>query len=226
MKFSGVIFDLNGVLFWDSQFHEQAWQQSASTLRGRPLLKDEFLETVHGRSNASIFSYLLGHPVSGVELQKLIDLKESNYRRLCLENPNSFVLSPGAQELFETLVANQIPMTIATGSEITNLQFFIEHFELDRWFGIDQLVFDDGVIAGKPAPDMYRLAAQKIGLNPSDCIVVEDAASGIKAAYAAGIGCVIALGSEPEQERLKVLDESLRVIESLEEFPKDLLFGF
>jgi len=65
---------------------------------------------------------------------------------------------------------------------------------LDRWFDVAKIVYDDGVRPGKPAPDIYLAAAENIGLAPSQCVVVEDAISGIQSAQVAGIGHIVALG--------------------------------
>lgn len=223
MKFSAVIFDFNGVLLWDAPLHVEAWQALAQKLRGAEFSEEEFLVHVHGRPNSHILSYLLGRTVHGQELLDLIQFKESMYRRLCLENPATFVLSPGAKALLSSLVETGIPITIATASEITNLKFFITHLGLEEWFNPNLIVYDDGFLPGKPAPDMYALAAKKLEQAPEKCIVIEDAISGFKSAHAAGIGHIIGLGPKSEHPRLKACTEVSTVIESLEHFPRELL---
>lgn len=223
MKFSAVIFDFNGVLLLDAPLHVEAWQASAQKLRGTDLSEEEFLVHVHGRPNSHIFSHLLGRAVQGQELLDLIQLKESMYRRLCLENSAMFVLSPGAKALLGNLVGMGIPITIATASEITNLKFFITHLGLEEWFKPNLIVYDDGFLPGKPAPDVYALAAKKLGKPPGKCIAVEDAISGFKSAHSAGIGHIIGLGPKSEHSRLKACPEVSTVIESLEQFPRELL---
>ncbi|MCK5468569.1 MAG: HAD family phosphatase, partial [Cyclobacteriaceae bacterium] len=99
---------------------------------------------------------------------------------------------------------NNIKKTIATASEITNVKFFNDQFGLDRWFDINKIVFDDWKIAGKPAPDMFLKAAENIGVNPSNCIVFEDSATGITAAKNAGISKVIII--DPSAEKSKFLN--------------------
>jgi len=84
--------------------------------------------------------------------------------------------------------------------------------------------YDNGSTPGKPAPDMYLEAARRIGLEPAQCIVVEDSDSGIKAAHAAGIGFIVALGPADTHHGLTKLKGVNRVVESLEEFPVELLF--
>jgi beta-phosphoglucomutase len=223
MKHLAVIFDFNGVLLWDAPLHVEAWQAAALKLRGSELSEEEFLIHVHGRPNSHILSHLLGRSVQGQELLDLIQFKESMYRRLCLESPKSFVLSPGAEDLLGFFVQRKTPITIATASEITNLNFFVTHLGLDEWFDINLIVYDDGILPGKPAPDMYALAAQKLGQAPENCIVIEDAISGFKSAHAAGIGHIIGLGPQSEHPRLKACREVSTVIESLEQFPRELI---
>jgi beta-phosphoglucomutase-like phosphatase (HAD superfamily) len=80
-------------------------------------------------------------------------------------------------------------------SEWDNVEFYIKEFNLAKWFDLEKIVYSDGNIPGKPAPDIYQIAAKKININPKDCVVVEDALSGINAANSAGIGMIIAIAS-------------------------------
>jgi beta-phosphoglucomutase-like phosphatase (HAD superfamily) len=221
MAFDGVIFDFNGVLLWDSPLHERAWQAVARKLRGREFTDEEFAAVVHGRPNSRILAYLAGAELPGAEVHELIQVKESMYRRSCLENPHTFVLSPGAERLLDFLAEREIPRTIATASERTNLDFFVEHLHLRRWFDAENIVYDDGRLPGKPAPDMYALAAARIERPPGACIVVEDSRAGIQAARAARIGCIIGLGPAAVHPRLLTTDGVAAVIESLEDFPRE-----
>jgi beta-phosphoglucomutase-like phosphatase (HAD superfamily) len=215
-----IIFDFNGVLFFDADLQAQSWQGIAKDLRGYEMTADELDTHMHGRPNSYVMSYLAGHTIAGQELLELIQAKESLYRDLCLQNPRRFLLSPGAHDLLDTLTHNHVPRTIATSSEITNLQFFIQHLQLHRWFDVGKIVYDNGVRPGKPAPDMYLAAAKNIGIAPAECMVVEDAVSGIKAAHAAGIGYIVALGPPAAHAKLRACLGVSAVIESLEEFPR------
>lgn len=223
MKYRGVIFDFNGVLLCDSGFQIQAWQHMAKELRGREMTEDELAVQMHGRPNSHVLSYLTGRKIAGQELLTLIQAKESLYRELGLRNPGGLQLSPGARELLDTLVARSIPHTIATSSERTNLDFFVKHLDLERWFEIAKIVYDDGRRPGKPAPDMYLAAAHNIQIPPKECIVVEDAISGLQAARAAGIGYIIGIGAPEVQARLLACDGVSAVIESLAQFPRERL---
>jgi len=223
MKYKGIIFDFNGVLLWDAPLHVQAWQATALRLRGSPLNDDEFSIHVHGRTNSYILGYLSGRSLRETELLELIQVKESMYRDLCLKNPEMFVLSPGAEALLDFVSSKDIPRTIATASEKTNLDFFIQHLGLDKWFDLQRIVYDDGALPGKPAPDMYANAAGNIGLAPHECVVVEDAISGFQSAHAANIGHIVGLGPIETHNRLLACQGVSTVIESFEHFPHELL---
>jgi beta-phosphoglucomutase-like phosphatase (HAD superfamily) len=70
---------------------------------------------------------------------------------------------------------------------LLNLNFYIKHMKLDRWFTEENTVYDDGTYPGKPAPDIYLMAAKKLGLDPADCLVFEDIVPGVLSAKRAGM---------------------------------------
>jgi beta-phosphoglucomutase-like phosphatase (HAD superfamily) len=224
MRFRGIIFDFNGVLWWDNDLQELAWQQFAGQVRGEPLSAEELAVHIHGRTNGHTLSYLAGRALSASEVKELAEKKESLYRRLCLDQGPSFRLSPGATDLLDFLIAQRVPHTIATASGRANIEFFVERLHLDRWFDVTRLVYDDGSRPGKPAPDIYRQAAHNLALRAADCVVVEDSRSGIQAAQAAGIGHVVALGPDHNHARLGQIEGVDRVIARLDELAQADLF--
>ncbi len=225
MTFSGIIFDFNGVLWWDSPLIDRAWQRTALQLRGREFSAEELTQIVHGRNNGGTLEYLVGHPLGGEEIRRMIDEREIYYRNLCLEQGEKFRLSPGALELLDFLRERKIPRTIATASEKTNVDFFVEHLRLERWFDPQRIVYDDFVRPGKPAPDCYLAAAAVLRLEPSCCVVIEDSLSGIRAARAAGIGLVIGLTSSQSAEALREAGAHVSVENLGQLEPKRLFIG-
>jgi HAD superfamily hydrolase (TIGR01509 family) len=215
MKYLGIIFDFNGVLWWDQPLQELAWRQFAEQEMGTTLTREAMAVHVHGRNNQHTLEYLSGSSLEAEQLQLLSDQKEVIYRYLCQAEGDDFRLSPGAEGLLDALAASGIPRTIATASGEENLDFFFEHLQLNKWFDRKYIVYDDGSKPGKPAPDIYLQAAQKLGLNPAGCVVVEDSLAGIQSAAAAGIGYIIALGAIDEQVRLSGLEGVDQVLENL-----------
>lgn len=191
----GIIFDFNGTLFFDSQLHYDAWKIYSKKLRGYEFTDEEMRTKMFGRTNEDIITYALGKKPSKELVEKLGKEKEAMYREMCKKGRNKLVLSPGAEDFLDYLKAKNIPRTIATMSEWDNVDFYIKEFNLAKWFDLDKIVYSNGKIPGKPAPDIYEIAAKKINIAPKDCIVVEDALSGINAANSAGIGYIIAIAS-------------------------------
>ena len=224
MTYQGIIFDFNGVLWWDSQLQEQAWREFAREQFGISLTDELMATEVHGRNNKHTLEYLAGTPLADQQVAHLSGQKEALYRTLCMAQGDGFNLSPGAVDLLDAISAMGIPRTIATASGKENILFFIEHLQLERWFEPGLITYDDGIRAGKPAPDFYLYAAELLGLHPGDCVVVEDSISGLQAAQSAGIGCLIALifeGSNLDFSKINGIDQ---VVENLTQIHwKDLL---
>ena len=110
----------------------------------------------------------------------------------------------------------------STMSEWDNVEFYIKEFKLAKWFDVDKIVYSNGKIPGKPAPDIFLIAAGKIGLNPKDCVVFEDAIAGINAAKAAGIGKIIAVDSIEPIEFYRDIDGLSGIITSFDEVDKSM----
>lgn len=195
--YKGVIFDFNGTLFKDDDLQEESWAAIFRSYLHREMTMEEYRSRILGRGNVDILQYLNSF---GPEQQfdiSITDEKERAYRDLCRSNPERTVLLQGAEDTFNALQAAGIPFAIATASEITNVEFYVETFRLDRWFPQDRIIYDDRTFPVKPAPDIYLRAAARLGLDPAECVVCEDTLSGVKAAAAAGAGRIIARGSDP-----------------------------
>ena len=218
----GIIFDFNGTLFFDSHMHYEAWRIFSKKLRGYEFSDDEMREKMFGRTNADIIEYAIGKKPSEELVAEYAKEKERMYREMCIRDKVNFVLSPGAENFLNFLKKENIPMTIATMSEWDNVEFYIKEFNLARWFDLDKIVYSDGKIPGKPAPDIYQIAAKNINLSPKDCIVVEDAISGINSAYAAGIGMIIAIASVEPDELYTKIPYVKQVIHNFDEIDKNL----
>ena len=216
----GIIFDFNGTLYWDSHLHYDAWREYSKLLRGYEFTDAEMREKMFGHTNADIIEYCIGEKPTNEMVEKYGKEKEAVYRKRCLLNPEEFKLAPGAVEFLDYLKEKKIPMTIATMSEWDNVEFYIKEFKLEKWFDLDKIVYSDGTIPGKPAPDIFMIAAEKIGLKPSECVVVEDAIAGINSAKSAGIGKIIAIASLEPMEYYQNIDGLTSIIKDFYEFDR------
>src|SRR3989344_7947200 len=109
-ELKGVIFDFNGVLFWDTHLHDIAWRDYSRTVRGKAFSDEEMVHSVHGRTNKDILEYLTGRTIEGEELLEHVNGKENTYRELCLERKDEFKLAPGARAFLDYLKEAQKPI--------------------------------------------------------------------------------------------------------------------
>ncbi|MGD2034166.1 MAG: HAD family phosphatase [Bacteroidales bacterium] len=190
-----VIFDFNGTLFSDTEFHNRAWQDFAE--RHKKTLTPYELECyVHGHANREILDYLFKSEPKPEESAILSEEKEEIYRNICLQNPEKCILSSGAEEYLNRLKRWNIARTIATASYLKNLEMYFELFSLDRWFDMKNIIYDSGHFRGKPYPDMFLAAAEKIKVPIEQCMIVEDSLGGVQAAYHAGAAQIIAFSND------------------------------
>lgn len=219
----GIIFDFNGTLYWDSQLHYDAWREFSKIIRGYEFTDEEMRDKMFGHTNEDIIEYAIGKKPSKEMVEKYGKEKEALYRKRCLLDMDKFKLAPGAVEFLDYLKENNIPRTIATMSEWDNVEFYIKEFKLEKWFDLDKIVYSDGTIPGKPAPDIFLIAAEKIGLKPSECLVVEDAIAGINSAKSAGIGKIIAIASLEPVEFYQKMEGLEGIIMNFNELDRSLL---
>ena len=218
----GIIFDFNGTLFWDSKLHYEAWREYSKELRGYEFTDEEMRNKMFGHTNADIIEYAIGTKPSVEMVEKYAKEKEALYRQRCLLDKDHFKLAPGAIKFLDYLKDNNIPRTIATMSEWCNVEFYIKEFNLAKWFDIDKIVYSDGTIPGKPAPDIFLIAAKKIGLIPEDCLVIEDAIAGINSAKSAGIGKIYAIASMEPIEFYNNIEGVDKIIHNFNEIDRTI----
>ena len=192
--FKGAIFDFNGTLFWDTAFHDRAFDIFLEK-HGVKLTDAEKRVKIHGQANPDIMRGIFGSQLSEQDTYDYAQDKELIYRQLCV---NDLKLAPGAEDLFDFLKAKGIPFTIATSAGIENVSFYYENMHLDRWFSMDKIVYDQGIFRGKPHPDVFLAAAGKLELNPQDTVIFEDSVPGIMAAQRAGAGKIYIVNSYGE----------------------------
>jgi len=192
--FKGAIFDFNGTIFWDTAFHDRAFDIFLKK-HGVQLTDEEKRVKIHGQANPDIMRGIFGNQLSEKDIADFTQDKELIYRQLCV---NDLKFAPGAEDLFDFLKAKGIPFTIATSAGIENVSFYYENMHLDRWFSMDKIVYDQGTFRGKPHPDVFLAAAKKLELNPEETVIFEDSVPGIIAAQRAGAGKIYIVNSYGE----------------------------
>ncbi|MHC4843674.1 MAG: HAD family hydrolase [Planctomycetota bacterium] len=206
MAGKGVIFDLDGVLVDTSEYHFQAWGKWAER-EGVTITREQFRRTF-GMQNYQIIPLLLGREVSREEIDEMSDWKEARYRDLA---EGKIELIVGVESLIKGLKEYGFLLAIGTSTPLVNLKLVLENTIAGNY--IDTYTTGEEVKNGKPAPDTFAMAAKKLKLSNSRCVVVEDAVAGVEAGKAAGMK-VIAVTTTRRREELKVADI---VVESIQE---------
>lgn len=189
----GVIFDMDGVLVDSSKTHFQAWSELGE--RHSHPFSQALFERTFGMHNAQILPLWLGPEASEEKLQLLADEKEELYRKLARE-----VLAPleGVTELVRELNAADVRLAVGSSGPHANVSLILEILGLRDCFRA--LSTGDDVSHGKPHPEVFLKAAERLQLKPSQCVVVEDAPQGIEAARAAGMAVVAVTSSRPADQ--------------------------
>jgi len=198
----GVIFDWDGVVIDSSAQHEKSWELLAHEIQ-KPLPPGHF-KAGFGKKNQEIIPNLLRWSNDPEEIRKLGERKEELYRELVREQ--GVAVLPGARELLEALKNASIPRSVGSSTPRSNLDSIFAATGLDRLF--DAVVCGDDVANGKPAPDVFLLAAKRLGLDPADCLVIEDAHVGIDAAHRAGMK-VLAVATTNSLDELGSADSAV-----------------
>ena len=202
MKKKAVIFDFNGTLFFDSDKHIEAWNICSERLIGRKMTDEEVTKML-GRTNKLILELILKKEPADDLVEEIGSEKERIYRELCLRDRGECKLAPGAVELLDKLTERNIKVAIATSSDIDNVKFYFDYFGISKWFNMDNVIYNDGTVAGKPKPDIYLKAIERLGVSADEAVVFEDAVSGIKSARAAKAGKTVGVLSIDNRKELE-----------------------
>lgn len=200
MTTEAVIFDFNGTLFWDTDFHTKAFQifieryqnNPKDGLRARTLAPNDMTDNIMGRSNDTIMKFIFNRDLTKEQVAALAEEKEAIYRDLCRGQVR---LAAGAEELFDRLKAAAIPFTIASSADRVNIDFYYEELPLSGWIDRELVVYNDGTLRGKPHPDLFLRASERLGVDIHQTTIFEDSQAGVEAAENAGAGQVIVVES-------------------------------
>jgi len=185
-----VIWDMDGVIADTGPYHFQAWQRVFKK-NGVEFTGEDF-QRHFGQRNDTIVRNTLGAGVSPDEIKTIAEEKEESYRQLVAGNTRAL---PGAIELIQSLVKSGVKVAIASSAPMANIKLITRSLGIDSCF--QAIVWGGEVTEGKPSPQGFLLAAEKLGVERGDCLVVEDAVAGVAAAKRAGMKCLSFTNSHP-----------------------------
>jgi len=190
----GAIFDWDGVVINSAAHHEVSWERLAKEC-GKTLPENHF-KRGFGMKNEVIIPELLSWTTVPTEIRILSLRKEAIYREVVREQ--GITALPGVETWLRALKDAGIPCVIASSTHRENITTTLDVLGLEDFFS--QIVTAEDVKRGKPDPEVFLTAAQRIGVEPKDGIVFEDALVGIAAAKAAGIRVVAVATTEPKEK--------------------------
>ncbi len=178
-----VIFDMDGVLVASGPAHHASWKAVA---RKHALdVSAETFTATFGRTSRDIIRLLWNRPLRDDEVAAIDAEKERIYRELI---SGMVPLTIGVREMLSDLAATGCPLAVATSGPPENVALVLSEGRLQSFFRV--VVTGADILNGKPAPDCFLLAAERLGVAAADCVVIEDAPSGVMAAKAAGMTAV------------------------------------
>ncbi len=180
MKIKGIISDMDGVILDTEKLYVRFWREAAS-FYGFPMTLD------HALGIRSLSGKLAEEKIQGW-FGKEFDYNAVRQKRIELMdefvNQNGVEPKPGAKALLSYIKDNGYALALATATPVDRAVRYLKSVELYSFF--DQIVSAREVKRGKPAPDIYLCAAKRLGLDPKECIALEDSQNGIRSAFAAG----------------------------------------
>ena len=205
------IFDMDGTLADTMPTHQLAWDKLLPEL-GVTVDRDDFFSWSAGLTNREIFPRLLGGDTTVEEVNRLSDHKESLFRELYR---SQMTLIKGAEAFLQRTTAAGYRRGVGTAAPPHNVDLVLDGLKLRQHF--QAIVCNTDVTHGKPDPEIFLLAAKRLGSRPEDCVVFEDAPAGIEAARRAGMTCVV-ITSTLTREQIAALEDTRHVLHVVSDF--------
>ncbi|MBR2446839.1 MAG: HAD family phosphatase [Clostridia bacterium] len=181
-----VIFDKDGTLHDTEKVYHRAWREAAAQM-GVPRIM-EFVALCTGTNYARTAELWQEFYGDAFEFRPFWELRNAIYDEMI--ETEGLPIKDGAYELLEYLCANGYKIGLATSTNAPRVERHLVQSDMKKYF--DAVVTGDAVQKGKPAPDIFLIAAERLGVAPADCMGVEDSFNGVRAVKAAGMYTVMA----------------------------------
>lgn len=181
MEIKAVLFDMDGLMVDTESLSTEAFINSAKA-QGYNMTKEETLKVL-GFTKANIYQFWIDYfQGTNVDGKKLVDDHYEYIENvLYTVGPEKM---PYVEELLKYLRENNYKIAVASSSDTVDIKNNLEKTKLEKY--IDEIASGAEVENGKPAPDVFLLAAKRLGVDPKDCLILEDSKAGIKAGKASG----------------------------------------
>ena len=179
------IFDMDGVLTDNMRFHADAWVDLFRDFGLQGLDAERYLVETAGMKGLDVLRYFLDPNISETEAGRLTELKDFLYR---VRSRDLMKPLPGLEKFLDLAESQCVRLGVGTGSGSKNINYTLGMLNMAEKF---QAVVDPSQVrSGKPHPDIFLHVAALLDVQPSACIVFEDALPGVEASQRAGMQCV------------------------------------
>jgi len=176
-----ILWDLDGVLADSFELHLHTWQQAMSSY-GITLSRDQYLP-YFGQSPKVMMKNLLERNYENVNFAEIRKKKENLFYKLA---PTMVKPIPGSLPWLEYL-SQKYPQAVASSAPMPVIEMLVEVLEIRHHF---EALASGSELNSKPAPDVFLLAAELLGVSPQNCLAIEDSPQGVEAAKSAGMRCI------------------------------------
>lgn len=183
--FQAVLWDMDGVIVDTYEGHYLSWKQALDEV-GQPYEEDTFRRTF-GMNNRLIMATVFGRDLDEEFIQRVSDRKEEIFRR---DIKGIVRVLPGVLDWLARFKEMGLKQAVASSAPQANIDALLDELGIRDYF---QAEAAGSTLKGKPDPAVFLLAAQKLGVDPVNCLVIEDAIAGVEAAKRAGATCVAVL---------------------------------
>lgn len=216
MEIKAVLFDMDGLMVDTESLSTEAFINSAKA-QGYNMTKEETLKVL-GFTKANIYQFWIDYfQGTNVDGKKLVDDHYEYIENILYTiGPEKM---PYVEELLKYLRENNYKIAVASSSDTADIKNNLEKTKLEKY--IDEIASGAEVENGKPAPDVFLLAAKRLGVDAKDCLILEDSKAGIKAGKASGamvfmVPDMFTVDKECEDTADRILTNLGEVIEILE----------
>jgi beta-phosphoglucomutase family hydrolase len=198
-----LIFDLNGTIINDMEYHTKAWRHLFNNDLGANISWEDTKKEMYGKNPEVLIRVFGPERFTQAEIDELSIEKERRYQK---EYFPQLALLPGLADLFENARQKNIPMAIGSAAIPFNIDFVLDNLNIRKYFKV--IVSADDVKVSKPHPETFLSAAALLQVDAADCIVFEDTPKGAETAQNAGMNCIV-LTTTHQQNEFNYLDNIL-----------------
>ena len=211
-----IIFDLNGTMINDMDYHTRGWLYLLNNVLGGNFTWDEVKPQMYGKNQEVLVRMFGAGKFTDEEMERLSIEKERRYQQ---EFFPDLKLLPGLNGFLEKAYQQGIPMAIGSAAIPFNIDFVLDNLNIRHYF--KAIVSADDVLLSKPNPETFLKCAEVLNADPTECLVFEDVPKGAEAALNAGMKTII-LTTTHQPEEFNGLDN---VLHFANDFEDDFLIG-